>query len=220
MDQVFPITGTTYYYDGLPLHVVHPEPDEVRRVFLSGNGSEQPYWSAVWPSALALGEFIMGKKELFRGRSVWEPGAGLGLPSLLVSRFARKVVAGDISPQAVAMMRSSAEKNRIINLDAVEQDWNDLPLIQDGLVLLADVNYEPAVFESVAVMMKRLLSDRNILFLATPARISSGAFLELIGPWIRDRHDYTIAGKPVSVFTLASDRADDIVADHHAKNDL
>ena len=39
-----------------------------------------PYWTRLWPSSIALSEFITDNRDYVRNKSVLEIGGGLGLP--------------------------------------------------------------------------------------------------------------------------------------------
>ena len=41
-----------------------------------------PYWARPWPSALALGRYLLDNPHHAQGRSVCEVGAGLGIASI------------------------------------------------------------------------------------------------------------------------------------------
>jgi predicted nicotinamide N-methyase len=57
-----------------------------------------PFWARLWPSAIALAEYISERSPAFAGKTVLEIAGGLGLPSLVASSFAREVMFTDIEP--------------------------------------------------------------------------------------------------------------------------
>ena len=48
----------------------------------AGQEERDPYWARPWPSAMALGRYILERPHCARGRSVCEVGAGLGIASI------------------------------------------------------------------------------------------------------------------------------------------
>ncbi|RYY59819.1 MAG: hypothetical protein EOO05_12075 [Chitinophagaceae bacterium] len=218
MDQQFTSTVQEYQAGSVSLKLCMPDAAEVRDLYRQQPGLGKPYWTAVWPSAEALCLFIEEHRHMFEDREVWELGAGLGLPSLLVSRYARKVFASDLYQPAVELVEQSARMNHIHNLQAAQIDWNHLPPVTADIVMLADINYDPLAFEGVSTMITSLLRAGSVVLLATPCRISSSAFIRFIRPFIKASKEYTVDGKPVLVFTLHG--SDNIIQDHGAENDL
>ena len=218
MDQLYTVIKEDYSFQGESLTLCLPDAEEVRRFYQADPTAGKPYWTVVWPSASALCHFIVEHPHLFTGREVWEPGAGLGLPSLLVARFARKVIASDLSLQAVELVRQSARLNKITNLQAEQMDWNRMPALTADIVMLADVNYDPFVFDEVAAMINRCLYAGCTVLLATPARITSPAFMELVRPYIIRTSEYTIGNRQVLLLTLNGN--DQVIQHHRAEDQL
>lgn len=48
----------------------------------AGCGAADPYWAALWPSAVALASALLAQPQLVAGRRVCDVGAGLGLGGL------------------------------------------------------------------------------------------------------------------------------------------
>ena len=48
----------------------------------AGQEERDPYWARPWPSALALGRYILERPHCAQGRTVCEVGAGLGIGSI------------------------------------------------------------------------------------------------------------------------------------------
>ena len=60
-----------------------------------------PYWTEIWPSALALSVFILNNKDRVKGKTVLELGAGMGLPSLVAASYTSAVVCSDYLTDAL-----------------------------------------------------------------------------------------------------------------------
>eukprot|EP00659_Diplonema_papillatum_P016522 gene16522-25345_t len=66
----------------------------------------------VWRSSMMLAEHLCDHKEMVKGKQVLELGCGLGLPSLVALLCgAARVVASDLSPEAVANLLTAARHN-------------------------------------------------------------------------------------------------------------
>jgi predicted nicotinamide N-methyase len=143
-----------------------------------------PYWAQVWPSAYALCEFIATQPELLENKTVLELAAGVGLPSLLAAQFAKQVVCSDYVPAAVEYMQQSIEKNQLMNISAVNIDWNHLPEdLSYDVLLLSDINYEPQVFETVFNLILSFLEKGTTILLSTPQRLMAKPFIDRILPY-------------------------------------
>ena len=133
-----------------------------------------PYWAELWPSALELARAL----PEVAGLRVLELGCGLGLPSLVAAARGARVLATDWSPDAIALLRRNADRNRIV-LDAEIVDWRDpAPLVASApydLVLAADVLYERRYVDMLLALLPQLGGD---VLLADPGRPFTKAFLE------------------------------------------
>jgi len=63
-----------------------------------------------WRSAHQLASFIFAHRGMLVGKSVLELACGLGIPSLVASNFAAKVVASDINRLVLQNVRSAAQQ--------------------------------------------------------------------------------------------------------------
>jgi len=138
-----------------------------------------PYWSQVWPSARALSAFLLAHPVYVQGMTVLELAAGLGLPSLVASEFARSVICSDLEPEAVETVQQLARLHRRTNLEARVIDWDHFPPnLSADVLLLSDVNYEPAAFEKLRTIIQTFLRNGSTVVLTTPQRLVAKSFLE------------------------------------------
>ncbi len=138
-----------------------------------------PYWSRVWPSALALSRFLVAHPQYTNRKKVLELAAGLGLPSLVAAGNAHKVVCSDNAPDAIPFIQRSAAENGLKNLFVQLLDWNDVPpgLVTDVL-LLSDVNYDPVLFATQQKIILSFLQKGTTVILSTPQRLVAKEFVE------------------------------------------
>jgi predicted nicotinamide N-methyase len=166
-----------------------------------------PYWARLWPSAIALATFIQKNPDLVAGKPVVEIGAGVGLPSLVAARFAKKVWCSDISEEAMNAAAKSAGLHQLKNIQFEACNWLWLPeKIDAEIVLLSDVNYDPVVFDELEKVLIALLKKGCTLFLATPQRLLAKPFLNKLSTFITDRNEEFVdeSGQQtfVSIFVL------------------
>jgi predicted nicotinamide N-methyase len=161
-----------------------------------------PYWAKVWPASRALCQVMAAEPQLVKGKQVLELAAGLGLPSLLASRFAASVTASDYLSDAVEMIQQSVDHNRLNNMHCCLLDWNKLdPAVTTELLLLSDINYDPASFDLLYCVIEKFIAEGTCILLSTPQRLAGKPFMERLIPWRRKMYGISIAEPAATVFT-------------------
>lgn len=165
-----------------------PDTSAIRDLYRSRKENDAttpfPYWSKLWPSAIAMSNFINRNQELVQDREILELAAGLALPSLVAARTANKVTCSDYLPEAVQVMQESIDHHATGNIEARILDWNDLPSsLQPDVLLLSDINYEPEQFRQLLIVLKRFIEKGTIILLSTPQRLMAKPFIEQLMPW-------------------------------------
>lgn len=162
-----------------------------------------PYWAKAWPSAEALCIFLAQHTQLVRGKRVLEIAAGLGLPSLYVSHFAKEVVCTDYVEEPLAFVQSSIQLNKLSNISTAILDWNrrdELPVSE--VLLLSDVNYSPAEFDALFLLLEHYRNEGTSIILATPQRIMAKSFIERVLPWLQMQDCITVNETDISILVL------------------
>ena len=199
-----------FQLDQAIIEIFIPNATEVRKSWEEGRIAS-PYWAQVWPSAIALARFILSQPGIIKGKSVVELAAGLGLPSLVAARFASKVYASDQSPEAISLLLRSAQHLKLHNLEAEVLDWRDYtPIPHAEVLLLSDVNYEPAVLAPLTRLITSFLQKGITILISTPPRLTARDFLAGFLSYCLEKVDYMIdhGGKEVlvTVFVLTSEK--------------
>ena len=135
-----------------------------------------PYWAVLWRSGVALAEEL--DRADLRGQRIVELGCGLGLPSLIAARAGADVLATDIDPDALSLLRLNARANGI-ELETELVDWSRAQSLIDrapfDLVIAADLLYEDSVVDELRALMPRLAGQA---LLADPGRPAADALLD------------------------------------------
>ena len=192
----------TFTISGRSLSIFIPDEEEMKRLYKEGK-IPFPYWSHVWPSAIALSEYIVQHPELISDKKVWELAAGLGLPSMYAARHAREVICSDYNEDAVAIMEKTIRHLQLKNCTAMILDWNNLPRDSEAdVVLLSDINYNPDSFPALKNMIHHFLHKGSTIILATPQRLMAKEFVEEIIPFAFATEDIIVDSVVITIFLM------------------
>jgi len=174
-----------------------PDPEQVKSVYeqlrVKDPGTPFPFWAKIWPSAMALTDFLQQQPQWIKDKQVLELGAGIGLPSLRMAKYATGMLISDHAPEAVALLQKNIQYLGLVNVTAACLDWNDLPdEIRADTLLLSDINYAPEQFAPLLGLIRRMLAQRTTIILATPQRITITPFAEAIQPYIKESVLHTV----------------------------
>jgi predicted nicotinamide N-methyase len=136
---------------------------------LERQGIEPPFWAFAWAGGQALARFVLDHPHIVADRTVLDFGAGSGLVAIAAARAgARKVVAADIDPMAIAAVDLNARANGVSLLGTCQ----DLIGADDGweTVLVADMCYERALASGVEAWMRQLAARGATVFVGDPKR--------------------------------------------------
>ncbi len=147
-----------------------PNPDE-----------ETPYWAEIWPSALALAQFISREENFIAGKKTLELGCGLGIAGIAAYHSGADIVLSDIEEDALRI----SELNWILNFNCPPQlqllDWrNPSKNQQFEVILAADVAYETRLFRPLIGTFQKLLAPGGTIFLSEPNRSIASRFFEML----------------------------------------
>lgn len=169
-------------------------------------GIHSPYWGKVWPAAIGLCNFLQSSLHYINRKKVLELAAGLGLPGLFAASYANSLCLSDIEPTAVAYMEESVKLNNLTNVQCRVIDWNKAGEMEiPDTLLLSDVNYEPAVFDSLYQSLMYFLNKGCIIILSTPQRLMAKEFINRLLPHVIQQDEVTVETEPataISIFVL------------------
>lgn len=148
-----------------------------------------PFWAKIWPAAKAMTSFLQNEPQWITNKRVLEIGAGIGLPSLSVAKFASSIIISDHSSDAIELIQKNLNYLKINNATAICLDWNDFPskIIADT-ILLSDINYDPTQFEALNSLILHFLNQGSTLIISTPQRITATPFIHILEPYIKRMH--------------------------------
>ena len=179
-----------------------PDEMQVKQLYSEGRIAF-PFWSRIWPSSIALCEFIQENPGLIAGKKILELAAGLGLPSFIAAGYAQAVVCSDLNPDAVRIMEKSIRQLGLNNVSAIQLDWNRLPEdVTAQIILLSDINYEPTAFPSLVKTIEKFIGKGCSILLSSPQRLMAKDFINKIKPFIQDHKERTVGSDRISIFIM------------------
>ena len=140
--------------------------------------SRIPYWTELWPSSIALGEWLCIAQEEIRGKTCLDLGCGLGLTALIGQSLGANVAGIDYEPAALACCRANAALNHCPEPAWLLMDWASpgLKMGRADILWAADVAYEEAFWEPLLNLMAQAVAGGRA-WLAEPGRTIFYSFL-------------------------------------------
>ena len=171
-----------------------PDYEQVKEIYTSllnlDPSTPFPFWAKLWPSSIALLDVLEAHPHLIQNKHVLEIGAGIGLPSLMMAGVAKSIQISDYDKEAVALLQKNIEHLRLQNAEALQLDWNAIPEnIQPDVVLLSDVNYDPAQFDVLIHLIEKFMRQGSTIILSTPQRIMASPFVLKLELYIKERYE-------------------------------
>ncbi|HQX71016.1 MAG: methyltransferase domain-containing protein [Bacteroidia bacterium] len=145
-----------------------------------------PYWAELWPSAIALAEYLCTRK-LNNDMLIHEIGCGLALPSLVCGKMGYSVMMSDYVDAPLQFASANWRLNVKSEPTTILLDWRKIPddIEKCDLLLAADVAYESRMFPAIVNAFKRLVKSGGRIVFTEPNRKFASGFFELI------RHEFT-----------------------------
>lgn len=142
-----------------------------------------PYWMDLWPSAIALSNFILNNAELFKGKNSIEIGAGLAMPSIVAAEYCKTVWITDYLEDALLFAQKNAALNAITNVIYHQLDWRNVDIHQKfDVVLASDIAYEKRFHKELPRAINMLMKDDGVCYLTEPGRVLAKNFLQEVLP--------------------------------------
>ncbi len=167
-----------------------PDYKQVKEVYASlikiDPNTPFPFWAKLWPSSIALVNVLENNPNWIRDKHVLELGAGIGLPSLMLAGLVKFIQVSDYADEAVELLQKNIAHLNLMNVQALQLDWNHLPIsIQPDVLILSDVNYDPSQFDTLIQIITRKILDGCTILLATPQRIMASPFVQALETYIQ-----------------------------------
>ena len=160
-----------------------------------------PYWAKVWPSAIGLSLFLQSNTQYIQNKQVLELAAGLGLPSLVAAKYAASVTCSDYVEAPFHYVNASINHHQLQNINCQIINWFALPCnITADVILLSDINYEPAAFAVLFSMITNFIANKKTIILTTPQRLLAKPFIEKLLPFCKVQTQIAVIENEQSVW--------------------
>lgn len=196
-----------YTFGNIGIKLLVPSDKQLFAQYRQGEENACPYWGRVWPAAIALSQYIAENPIHIQNKRVLELAGGLGLPSLVAAHFAKTICCSDYMEEAVHIIAENALLNRL-HIATEVIDWNHIPddKIKD-VILLSDINYEPAIFDQLFIVIKKILGRKVKIILSTPQRLMAKPFIERLLPFVSEQTEIPVVNKEgkkewISIYVL------------------
>ena len=171
-----------------------PDNEQVKHIYASllklDPTTPFPFWAKLWPSSIALLDVLKSHPHLIENKHVLEIAAGIGLPSLMMADITKSIQISDYEKEAVALLQKNIEHLQLQNAEALQIDWNNIPVnLHPEVILLSDVNYDPTQFDPLINLIVKFIHQGSTVILSTPQRIMASPFVQKLEAYIINRHD-------------------------------
>lgn len=153
------------------------EADETHAIVLKTH--RLPYGVSLWPSAIALSHEIASRPEAFRGRSVLELGAGVGLPGIVAASLGARTVQTDRDELSLHLCKRNGERNGVKGIAYRLADWTTWDDAgRYDWIIGSDILYGESLHPNLRRIFETNLVAGGRVLLADPFRTMSLGLLE------------------------------------------
>lgn len=139
---------------------------------IAGENLSAPFWAYPWAAGCGLARVILDHAEYVKEKRVLDLGAGGGIVSIAAKKAgAREVVANDVDPWAMEVMRLAAEKQGL-ELTYLLEDLTEKIASVDGfdIVLCSDMAYEKRMAPRYQALLQRARNRGACVLVADAGR--------------------------------------------------
>lgn len=137
-----------------------------------------PYWTELWPSSVALAEWLLLRRKEIASRCCLDLGCGLGLTSMVGQWLGGRVLGMDYEEQALRFARRNAERNNVPQPLWTVMDWRRPAVARCSVDVVwgGDIMYERRFVAPVLDFLEHVLAPKGKVWIAEPCRTVYDAF--------------------------------------------
>lgn len=131
-----------------------------------------PYWTELWPSSLALADWLGQRRGDVKGQPCLDLGCGIGLTAIVGQWLGARVLGMDYEPEALRFARRNAARNGVAQPGWAVIDWRRPAVRARAFRFIwgGDIMYERRFAAPVLDFLDYALADDGVAWLAEPSR--------------------------------------------------
>ncbi|WP_447963489.1 class I SAM-dependent methyltransferase [Nitrospira sp. Ecomares 2.1] len=133
------------------------------------------YWDRIWPSAVALSEYLIQQffPTKLQGARVLEIGCGTGVAGVVAAQLGAFTMFSDMVPITLEAVKDSCRRNHISNFDTCLLNWSKTiePKEPYDLVLGSEVFYDEEILANISHVLEQMLAPGGKGLFCDPNRL-------------------------------------------------
>lgn len=173
-----------------------------------------PYFGAIWPSAVALAEWIAreGERSRLQGKRVLEIGCGLAVPSLVAVHYGASAVLSDSHPDVPRFLTTNIKLNGDPQIDYIVADCDGEMGSTESFdyIIGSDILYEQQHVAIFSAILDRYADRQTKIVIADPGRAYIQKFVNSMNQlkWGENLAPWTVrhCGRDQDIYMLTFER--------------
>ena len=134
------------------------------------------YWDRIWPSEVALAEFLIHQffPTKLKGVRILEIGCGTGLAGVVAAQLGAFTMFSDMVPITLEAVKETCQLNHIRNFDTCTLDWSEKIESKEhyyDVVLGSEVFYDEAILADISHVLEQVLAPGGKGIFCDPNRL-------------------------------------------------
>lgn len=129
-----------------------------------------PFWAFAWPGGQGMARYVFDFPETVEGKRVLDFAAGSGVAAIAAMMAgAKKVLAVDIDPLAIAAIKLNAALNNVAVETGSGLDLSK-PFLKTDVIFAGDIFYQQSVSASVTRWLRLCVDAGKTVYVSDPGR--------------------------------------------------
>lgn len=133
------------------------------------------YWDRIWPSSVALSEYLI--QQFFplklTGVNVLEIGCGTGVPGVVAAHLGAFTMFSDMVPVTLEAVKETCRLNHISNFATRTLDWSEKITSKEryDLVIGCEIFYDEVILADISHVLEQVLAPGGKAIFCDPNRL-------------------------------------------------
>ena len=156
------------------------------------------YWDRIWPSSVALSEYLIHQffPTRLEGTNVLEIGCGTGVPGVVAAQLGAFTMFSDMVPVTLEAVKETCRLNHVKKFDTCTLDWSKKIQSKERyeVVLGCEVFYDKVILADIANVLEQVLAPGGKGIFCDPNRLG----LDTIELAFQEKYDLAIQQIPLN----------------------